>query len=196
MIPSLALIFHRDDSIFAEPTTASEIVNHRPREWKSWLVWTSKDFSSNDCPRKNRFRLRCIRLETRFMQRYLATTLHFITLLFAREKRRGTKTSKIVYVAMKTKICHAKKEKKEARKLFSSSRGRKEGSRIIKRIEIRVGRKKISMDTKGGREERLSEMENGQYEAGSMGIHAVIGIEPRSNGIGNDRWQTPATSVF
>lgn len=48
MNPSLALIFHRDDSIFAEPTTASEIVNHRPREWKSWLVWTSKDFSSNE----------------------------------------------------------------------------------------------------------------------------------------------------
>lgn len=38
------------------------------------------------------------------------------------------------------------------------------------------------------------------WRMGNMkrGIHAVIGIDPqpRLNGIGNDGWQTPATSVF
>lgn len=126
---------------------------------------------------ENRFRLRCIRLETRFMQRYsicLATTLplcYFIIRSRETTFRRGTKTWRKQTSKYATRRKKRKKEKRSEESLFifSWKEGRKEGSRM-KRIEIRVGRKKkISMDTpaKGGREERLSEkwMENGQYEA-------------------------------
>lgn len=135
MNPSLALIFHRDDSIFAKPTTAPvEIVDHRPRyrEWKSWLVWTSKDFSSNDCPRKTDFdsvafawkRDLCNDTRSVWQRRY-----HFVTLLFAREKQRFDEERRLGGNKLQDMPREERKErkKKEARNLFSSSRGRKEG---------------------------------------------------------------------